>query len=438
MENADLIVQSKRDLLEDVRIADFLAEDCRKKLHGSSYEYLWKPIFDQNIFFKKIVLEIVDEKSLICAIEHKRALYNFFRELFGIAGSILVSTHWQSPEIGSYKGKIKPAINDYTRDQHIVGNAFEDKFRKELVPIKSTIPVFSYATSSGMAAMTTALLYILGETKNDSPILLGTSCYFETKQLVYKMFGSRVKEIDVSNTNEVSLSIHTYSPSAILVDSLGNEPKMTRVDAESLVRVLSHETKHHIHLVVDTSSRATNELLLTSFTMPHKVSLIGVTSLNKLFQFGMDRVTAGMVWGTGFKAMKLYDYRDRAGTNCPDSTIASLPTPNKKMLDLYIKRIVRNNMLIGKSLHVDSKNGPYIIVSENTSLRQIRNYVSRILKNAHQKNIPLIHGTSFGLHTTRVYIVAMHTQYEKPFLRISTGTETLWEIARLKKIFAYS
>ena len=75
---------------------------------------------------------------------------------------------------------------------------------------------------------------------------------------------------------------------------------------------------------------------------------------------------------------------------------------------------------------------------KNNTKRNLNNFVSRALKIAKQRAIPLVFGTSFGLATTRVYVVAMHTQYEKSFLRISAGTETLWEIERLKKILVYS
>ena len=49
---------------------------------------------------------------------------------------------------------------------------------------------------------------------------------------------------------------------------------------------------------------------------------------------------------------------------------------------------------------------------KNNTKRNLNNFVSRALKIAKQRAIPLVFGTSFGLATTRVYVVAMHTQYE--------------------------
>ena len=186
-------------------------------------------------------------------------------------------------------------------------------------------------------------------------MLLGKSCYFETKQLIRKMFGDRIKEIDASNIKEVAETIRQYGPSALFVDTLGNEPNMTVVDVDLMVNVVSKVSTKHMHVVIDTSARVNTKLLFHSLIMPKNVSIIGVESLNKLLQFGLDRVTAGVVWGTGFKAMKLYDYRDHAGTNCPDSTIATLPTPNNKFVSLYMKRISRNNAWSGPFLIVTLK-----------------------------------------------------------------------------------
>ena len=425
MENNDLIRTSQDDLFEDAAIIDFLIKDYQKKLNRTEFEFLLRKVFGESEAFKKNIHDINDEQSLLSCIGKKREIFTSLREIVGIVGSIVVSTHWQSPEIGSFKGKIKATINDYSRDQHILGNAFEEKYRNELVPIPNIIPAFAYATSSGMAAMTTAALFILGETKEDSVIFLGKSCYFETKQLIHKMFGERVIEVDASDTHVLSETIRVYKPSAIFIDILGNEPNMTVIDSYVVIDCIKRVSKAHVYVVIDISARTSLSLLVSSFIMPKNVSIIGVESLNKLFQFGLDRVTAGVVWGTGFKAMKLYDYRDHGGTICPDSTIATLPTPNKKMASLYMKRIRRNNEALGKS-------GPYVIHAWN------RRYILHVMKIAKRSSIPLVHGTSFGLQTTRVYAVAMHTLYEKPFIRISAGSETVWEIERLKKILVHS
>ena len=447
MRKNDLIYESLVDLLQDCQIFDFLIRDYQNKLKTAQSSTIvvllrddLRQLKDENLALGNEIKKITDEQSLCSCIGKKRSLFSRLHELAGLVGSAVVMTHWQSPaseqvivdNVGSLKGKIKATINDYTRDQHVLGNAFEEIYRKQLIPIRRTIPLFAYAVSSGMAAMTTAALFVLGETQKESCILLGKSCYFETKQLVRKMFGDRIKEIDVSSMSELSESIRLHAPSAIFIDLIGNEPEMTVINVQSVIACIKNISRQHIHLVVDISARTSLKLLISSFIMPKNVSIIGVESLNKLLQFGLDRVTAGVVWGTGFKAMKLYDYRDHAGTNCPDSTIATLPTPNKKFVSLYMKRIIRNNASLGNRLNGNNKRGPFIILTlKNNTKRNLNNFVSRVLRIAKKRSIPLVFGTSFGLATTRVYVIAMHTQYEKPFLRICAGTETAWEIDRL-------
>lgn len=452
MNTKDLIYQSRCDLLEDIQIIEFLLKDYKKKIASSSkkveiiasiYQAL-ENLHEDAARLKKDASHIHDVQTLQVCIEKRRAIHASLHTVAGFVGQTVVSTHWQSPaadqvivdNVGTLKGKIKATINDYTRDQHVLGNAFEELYRNALVPVTRIIPSFAYAVSSGMAAMTTAALFILGETKEGSTILLGKSCYFETKHLIHKMFGARVKEIDASDVHTVSEAIRTYAPVAIFIDILGNEPYMTVVDPQMVIRCVSHVSKGPVHIVIDISARTSLTSLVSSFIMPKNVSIIGVESLNKLFQFGLDRVTAGVVWGTGYKALRLHDYKDHAGMTCPDRTIATLPTPNAKMVSLYMKRIARNNLFIGESVLGKRVNGPYIIqFFQNASKWKYSRYVSHIMQKAKRNNIPLVHGTSFGLMTTRVYAVAMHTQYEKPFLRIAVGSETLWELERLKSIF---
>lgn len=455
MRTNDLIYQSKRDLLEDIQIIYFLLKDYKKKVAPcdkkieiiSALQKALDLIGKDTFALKKEILRIRDESSLKSCIEKRRAIHASLHAVAGFVGQAVVSTHWQSPaadqvvvdNVGTLKGKIKATINDYTRDQHILGNAFEEKYRNELVPIPNIIPAFAYATSSGMAAMTTAALFILGETKEGSIILLGKSCYFETKQLIHKMFGSRVVEIDASDKHALVEAIRGCKPSAIFIDVLGNEPNMTVIDPRVVIDCVTRASKSLVHIVIDISARTSLPLLISSFIMPKHVSIIGVESLNKLFQFGLDRVTAGVVWGTGYKALRLHEYKDHGGMTCPDRTIATLPTPNAKMVSLYMNRIERNNAILSESVLGKSARAPYVIYSLPKASRwTYSRYVARMMKHAKMKNIPLVHGTSFGLATSRVYAVAMHTQYEKPFMRIAAGAETLWEIEWLKKIVTYS
>lgn len=461
------------DLMIDSSVFYGILKDCTKKLkHVHRMENNVAPIY-KNVHDLLHQLELrtddwvaeikkaqssVDISSLY---EKKNELVRAIHECIGIVGQAWVSSHWQSPSIdqsvvdasGNIRGKIIAHFNDYTRDQHVLGVEFEKMYRKEYVRVPRTIPVYTYATVSGMAAMTTAALMILGETPRHAPILLGASCYFETKQLIKKMFGARVHEENLTNHEAVSRYIREYAPAAVFADTIGNEPGMHIVEGPSLIRQMSVSNAQKKYVVLDLSASAFMRAPMSGISLPKGLMLIGVESQNKLLQFGFDRVTAGVVWGTGFDAMLLYDYRDHAGTICPDASVATLPTPSARLASIHTHRIERNTKMLVAFLRRDPRLnaklaqvvypslrgfcGVYCMLYwQERPLRTFDGYIHRVMKHAKHKKIPLVHGTSFGFHTTRLYTVAKNTHYERPFLRISPGTETEEQILQIAQLLA--
>ncbi|MDP3793488.1 MAG: hypothetical protein Q8R07_01920, partial [Candidatus Uhrbacteria bacterium] len=65
-------------------------------------------------------------------------------------------------------------------------------------------------------------------------------------------------------------------------------------------------------------------------------------------------------------------------------------------------------------------------------------FLEKIMQRAKQEKVGLIAGTSFGLDVTRIYLTALHASRDaEPFIRISLGTETLWELEQLKRVFLH-
>lgn len=463
-----------QDCTEDALFFSEILRDCRKKLALSYKSRQRTPQVlcaedELHRTSEQISLWVSDiraaktREEIRKLLERKNLIIESLHQCIGSVGQITVSSHWQSPaidqsvvdEVGSLRGKIIAHYNDYTRDQHVLGAEFEKKYRNAYIRVPRTIPVFAYATSSGMAAMTTAALMILGESSADAPVLLGTSCYFETKQLIKKMFGRRVYDIDCADRAAMSRAIREHSPVAVFADTIGNEPNMRVVGGPTLIQEMRFSAQSKKYVVLDTSASAHMHRVMSGITLPSGLTLIGVESQNKLLQFGFDRVTAGVVWGTGYSAMLLYDYRDHAGTICPDAMLASLPTPNARLAEKHIRRIERNTALLvdifRKDIRMKNKNvkvvypdapgfrGVYCILSFNERpFRTFDGYIQKVMKAAKHERIPLVHGTSFGFHTTRLYTVAKSTLYERPFLRISPGTETEEQILEIGKILSGS
>lgn len=463
------------DLHFDARLFRFILHDLEKKIASVSKSakgvdaqilYATEASIDTvndalSSFEKALRSEIYDDGQSV--YRQKDALVANLHTLIGVIGQMCVVSHWQSPAIdqsvvdavGNIRGKIIAHFNDYTRDQYVLGSVFERRYRNEYIPVPRTIPVYAYATSSGMAALTTAALMILGEIAPNSAVLYGSSCYFETKQLLRKMFGDRLHEVDATNDASLSDAIERYSPAAIFIDTIGNEPEMRIVDGPLLIRQMKRSSAAKKYVVVDTSACAYMHRLMQGYRLSKDIMLMGVESQNKLLQYGFDRVTAGFVWGTGFDAMKLYDYRDHAGTICAEGSLASLPTPNKHFATQYMRRLERNTKGLVESLRQDERiaeknvnvvypehsefSGVYCMLTwKERPFRTFDSFIRRVMKNAKRMHIPIVHGTSFGFHTTRIYTVAMHTQYGKPFLRISPGTETREQMNILSELLCSS
>lgn len=478
MKRTEQLTQTILDLNEDVKIFTYIALDYHRKLIESSVSHHKVPqkMFLDNTsnFIEQQLHQIqlmIDEfrktirsatyETLPKIFKQKQHIIESLHHIAGLAGNAVTMSHWQSPAIdsvsvdnvGSMKGKILAHFNDYTRDMHVLGVEFEKSYRDQYIPIPHTIPVFTFATSSGMAAMTTAALFVQGESQNEGNILIGTSCYFETKQLLKKLFGSRIHEVDLSDLELCRTAFSKYEPVAVFADTIGNEPNMRIVEISDIIKLASTKPEKSVFIVCDPTANTLSATYVQGFSLPKNVVLIGVESHNKLLQFGLDRVCAGVVWGTGYISQKLYDYRDHAGTICSDSTIATLPTPNRAMAKLYTKRLVRNTQMLISILETNTKlqkgkihilypkkshaQGVYFILHWKQSiLHSYNRYIRHILSAAKKSDIALVHGTSFGLTTTRIYSVAMHTQYSRPFLRISAGSETVLQVQALGELLS--
>lgn len=468
MQQNGSIGKIRDDLREDAGLFQYLVKDLVKKSRNPPYGK--QQGVSTVITFVSDVAARVDafgasvhalgsSVQISSLYKEKQAIIHDIHTASGIVGSVFVASHWQSPAIdqsvvdqaGTLKGNILAHFNDYTRDQHAIGEIFEKQYRRAYVPLPIIIPVYTYATSSGMAALTTAALMIMGETQKDTPIFMGESCYFETKQLLLSLFGRRIVSVDLADTHSVAEAVLKHKPVALFADTIGNEPAMRVADIPALLSLMKSSEHSQTYVVADTSASSFARPLINGLRLPSGVMLIGVESQNKFLQYGLDRVTAGVVWGTGFAAMKLYDYRDHAGTICPDASIAALPTPNRVMAARYVRRLGRNAALMAHLLAGSDKIkrlgvtvrypesagfcGAYLMLSwKENPLRTFDGYIKKVMGAAQRRGIPLVHGTSFGFHTTRVYTVAMHTQYGKPFLRISPGTETEQEIHELARL----
>lgn len=405
---------------------------------------------------------IIDYTNLLVHISDRGVpqLYDALRSLQGIMGAFLVSTDWQSPsfsssgisEAGSQTGKIYATMNDYKRDQHWQAYDYEQAFLKKYIDGVFKLPVNIYATNSGMAAFATILNYLRMEKKTPGPVLIGQSIYFENKELLLKAYPGNLIEVDESNTKQILTAIRTKRPSAIFLDSLTNAPRIIKPDLHAIVPFVVKYAKVETYIVIDNTGLSVSFQPLKYFLGRWtKARLIVFESLNKYHQFGLDRVTGGILWGYGGDTGKLFDYRDHLGTIITDAAAASLPFPNRSILTKRLIRHTRNASVIVVHLQswitnhpsapfaaIQYAGGSYFVITMKPRFA-IASFYKRLMremiKEAKKQHINLAGGTSFGLSTTRVYAPAIRDHNGTPFFRVAVGTEHLEVIEVMSDVF---
>lgn len=417
---------------------------------------------------KKKLLAQKNLTDLLCFASAKKQDWGMYlRSVQGIIGSIMVALDWQSPsyaasitpQAGSQRGRIYATLNDYKRDHHLDAYPYEKAFVKEYIDVPFKPFVRLYATSSGMAAFTTALNFLIMEKKITGSVIMGSNVYFENKELLVKSFGSSLYEVDEFDTTGIIEKIKKFSPSVLFFDTISNSACMAMPDLETIIEHVKKNVKSDTYIVIDnTCASVFFQPLKKYIHTPRNLHFIVIESLNKFHQFGCDRVTGGIVWVYGKEAGRFFEYRMHLGTNIPDASVHALPMPNRERLTARMMRLSRNASLIAQGLQKyisvvypglpaykgfewskkNSFHGAFLVpqfVGKKNSVHAYQKFISNSIKIARNEGVGLIAGTSFGFSTTRVYLTALRASITTPFLRISAGTEQLWEIERLSEIF---
>ncbi len=484
--------QTRKDLICDFNLLEYLFSDAAEKLetYRDELNLHRKDILGETAKNCKMIVEtlhiqldeIASDMSRLkknvqsgevadrVLIDGKRSCFDRLRSLVGVLGAAVTATHWQSPsysasvcnQAGTQAGGVVANDNDYKRDQHMNEWALETALKKEYFQTPFFIPRYLFVTASGMAAYSVAASYALETIPKDSTVLMGQGVYFENKEMLTSMFGERIVEVNEFDTKHIIAEINTRQPGAVFLDTLGNDPTVAVPDTSVIISHLAHSYKKPCKLILDNSGLSVSYNPLKGLMkLRPSLEIIGVESLNKYAQFGLDRVTGGVVWGTGFRGIFLYDYRRRLGVNISDVSSVAFPKPNRKELTGYLARLERNAMYVANVLSQTAvkqrlpitlvypglpmypgyrwtKNmpfhGSFCMVQyrdEKKALRWYRKVFDASMTIARRENIPFIGGTSFGLPVTRMYIVGKRSKFVRPFLRISAGSETSAEIERI-------
>lgn len=462
------IEEFKNALLKKDDTLPFAKEEC---------ERLLKKFSSLEITLKKYEIQIKDNtfKSTeeISSIIHTLTIE--LRSLVSLLCAVMTSTDWQSPtfthtsysEAGIQTGKIIAHINDYKRDRHLNEEEYQERFLKEYVD-GFKFPTSAYLTSSGMAALTTIITHLTLQKKIKGPVLMGKSIYFENKEMIERFYEEKkVISVDEMDTEKILATFDRTCPDLLLFDSLCNSSTIAAPDIKTILQHVAQNAKKETFFVIDNSTLSIALQPLKIIRLPNKLKLIVFESLNKYHQFGLDRVTAGIVWyrGTGFE--KFYTARVHAGTNIPDTSVYALPKPNRAILQKRLLRHNRNAHFLAEALqnYIKTTNpqkiadiiypglsnhpsykwsnkysfqGSYFVISFKKPFQKISVYeefVEQVIKHAKKKKVPINGGTSFGFNTTRIYLTAHDTTYGMPFVRVSVGTENISDLRKLQDVF---
>jgi hypothetical protein len=328
------------------------------------------------------------------------------RREYGVSAALATADDWQSPsfghslrsQAGRHEGRIRAHVGDYKRDRHVDAAVYEAAYLREYVREPG---VRAFATSCGMSALTTILAFLDVE----GPVVLGRSSYHEAKELVLAAFAARVVEVDEA---DLLGALEEIRPGALFVDSLCNSRGLAVPDLGPILAAAAD-----CWVVLDNTCLGP---ACRPFAAPVPRLLVW-ESLLKLAQFGLDRANAGILLARGPGIDRLDSLREHLGTNVPDTSILSLPMPDRARLERRLARLDRNASILASRLGGFHPGvGPLVQLDVAEPLA----WINRALEQARHRNVQVVAGTSFGFDYTRVYATAPGPD---SFLRVAPGTE---------------
>lgn len=395
----------------------------------------------------------------------KSALRVAYRQM----GMMLCAADWQSPvyssSIGIAENRLSQGITehswDYKRDGHLDAVDYEQAFLDEYCSHLGSRKLRGYLTNSGMAGFSTVLHWLAHEMQLGESTLALQPMYFENLHLIRAFFPSST-QLNSASQEELLGRLRSECPSVVFCDAVTNCGEVMAHDFETVLHWAAEEADHQLAIVIDTTCLP-NMLLSSNLLtgLPDNVMVIMVESLAKHHQFGMDTVTGGIIVAHMEDALQesFRKTRARLGTNIADSSVGSLPYPNRLKLMQRLRRHARNTRSLATALEREAQETEGAIESvswlrngirtapwyEGTCLtlrlkrafRSIDNYrefEKKVLELSKTQNHPVAFSTSFGFDIARLYVTAPATRFEEPFLRISVGTETQLQIACLVEI----
>lgn len=414
--------------------------------------------------------------ELTGAIEQLRkevlAIKSALRIMYRQRGVVYCAMDWQSP---AYNSSLPPERNrlwqgieahklDYKRDGHLDAEVYEKAFLREYACHLGSDRLQAYLTNCGMAAFST-VLHLLAHELDAGQVTVGIEpMYFENVHLLRPFFPG-LQLVTADSREHLRRTLQQIRPAVIFFDASSNRGQTFNHDFDSICQ-WAMGADHPVTLIVDNTCVPTSLLrsgLLSK--LPPRVSVILIESLAKYHQFGMDAVTGGIILCHADETLNRHikKAREVLGTNITDTSVPSLPAPDRQALSRRLIRLSRNLRFLAEVIeeHLTEHSSDHSIESiawlrdgvpgitnevyrgtcltirlkkDFRSVAHYRQFENRVVELAQQAEYPVLLGTSFGFDITRLFITTPATPFEEPYMRLSIGTETAVEVESLARL----
>ena len=381
-------------------------------------------------------------RALRVASARRFELSHAIRRRQAVLAGALVAASWQSPSIrharcsqaGPADGRVTAHHDDYARDRHPAGVAYE----RALAATRSPGCV-ALLTSCGMSAVVVVLAH-LEEALRDG-VLIGASTYHETRDLVRRASPGALCLAEHPD-EAFAAAIARRRPACVVIDAVATEEGVAVPDVAGIARRLA-AARPGAWLVIDVTGAP---LATNLFSLPEvqsgRLRVLAIESLTKHAQLGLDRVTAGAIYATNGDARALDVLREHLGANIADASVHALPTPHRAVLARRLARHARNARALTRRMTTAAP--PGVVVAHRLpatwlTLRlgtreRAAAFVDAALEHARERGTALVEGASFGLDTTRVYAPSPGEGESCGFVRISAGIEHVEALERLTRV----
>ncbi|MDP9256851.1 MAG: PLP-dependent transferase [Actinomycetota bacterium] len=393
-------------------------------------------------------------RALHFASARRVAHAHAIRRRQAILAGALVAASWQSPSIrhahcsqaGPAEGRVTAHRDDYARDRHPAGIAYERALAATRSPGHAAL-----LTSCGMSAVVVALAHLQRAGALRHGVLLGASSYHETRDLVCRAApdaGCVAEHPDAT----FAAAIGRRSPSCVVLDAVATECGAAVPDVAGIARALA-SARPGAWLVVDTSGAP---LAASPLALPEvregRLRALAIESLTKHAQLGLDRVSAGAMYVPHCEAAALDELREHLGANIADASVHALPTPDRVVLVRRLARHARNAGALAERLAAAAAAGvdvahpalpehpghgrlpaTWLTLRLGTS-EHAAAFVDAALERARAQGVALVEGASFGLDTTRIYAPSPGEGESCGFVRLSAGIEHAEGLTRVGSV----